>query len=243
MIPVQHVQQSPHRRSGFTLVELLIVILIISMLLSLVTVAGWRAIVKAKETAIKAEISQIDMAFRAYKSKYGSYPPTVSQAEFNRHARKAFPRYSGTYDVTSLDVAEAVVFYLRGYNANPTTPFNFSSGQQFEEPLFDFDRTRLADADGDGNPEYYPEGLTQPYLYFAADNEDYTGQGSGSGLPYQSSAAGGWMNPDSFQIVSAGADNNFGNTGNKFWPSGAGTNQFDRDNLTNFANKRLEDGE
>lgn len=244
------------RPSGFTLVELMIVILIISMLLAMISVAGWRAIVSARQARIRAEIGNLDLAFRAYKSEYGAFPPNpVDTINSDRHFRKAFPRKPASNSPPAgIDAAEAVVFYLRGYNANPTDPFNFSSGQQFKEPLFDFDRTRLLDADGDGNPEFYPDGCTQPYVYFAANNGVYTytdsggstqNLGTGGARPYGfSGPAGGWLNPTSFQILSAGLDNDYGaNSTSKAWPSLNNCNQFDRDNLTNFAERPLEDGQ
>jgi len=87
-------------RPGFTLVELLVVIVIIGILVGLMVAAVIPAIRTAKNAAISIEINQLDTALRAYKEKYGSYPPdfadigtTAGQARVVRHLRKAFPRY------------------------------------------------------------------------------------------------------------------------------------------------------
>ncbi len=58
---------------------------------------------------------------------------------------------------------------------------------------------------------------------------------------YASSTSGGWMNPDSFQIICAGQDNDFGNNRARAFPSGGNYNPADYDNLTNFSTTRLED--
>jgi prepilin-type N-terminal cleavage/methylation domain-containing protein len=64
-------------RSAFTLVELLVVITIIGILAALITAAGAGALKKARQTKIKAEMDQMDMALQTYKDTAGSYPPNA----------------------------------------------------------------------------------------------------------------------------------------------------------------------
>lgn len=71
-------RQLPTRRMGFTIVELLVVIAIIGVLASLTTVAVFGAITKARNATIKTELSQLDMALEAYRTKMGEYPPDFS---------------------------------------------------------------------------------------------------------------------------------------------------------------------
>ena len=65
-------QRSTHRsvRSGFTLVELMVVILIISVLSALLTMAVSRGIGAAKRTRNRVEISQLAAAVDAFKAYY-----------------------------------------------------------------------------------------------------------------------------------------------------------------------------
>ncbi|MBN2295885.1 MAG: prepilin-type N-terminal cleavage/methylation domain-containing protein [Pirellulales bacterium] len=98
-------------RRGFTLVELLTVIVIIGILAGLISAAAIPAIRAAKRATIKAEIAQLSASLEAYKTKFGDYPPdfagvndgnqtstTPLEADMRdavlRHFRKAFPKYT-----------------------------------------------------------------------------------------------------------------------------------------------------
>jgi general secretion pathway protein G len=57
-------------------VELLIVIAIISVLLSLISSAVWKALVTANRVRNQNEISQLSTAVESFKQKFGIYPPS-----------------------------------------------------------------------------------------------------------------------------------------------------------------------
>jgi len=93
-------------RPGFTLVELLTVIVIIGLLVGMITAAAIAARNSGRRASIRMEIAQLDASFGAYKDKYGDYPPDFSfvndpnprlqkigRDSVVRHLRKAFPRY------------------------------------------------------------------------------------------------------------------------------------------------------
>ena len=100
---------------GFTLVELLMVLIIVGILVSLLTVAVSYAIRAAKQAFITTEISQLDATLQGYKNDNGGlYPPCMaipmpssstptspSRIDlFNQALRKRFPRYTGDYVAT-----------------------------------------------------------------------------------------------------------------------------------------------
>jgi prepilin-type N-terminal cleavage/methylation domain-containing protein len=137
-------QCSTANRSGFTLVELLTVIVIIGILAGLVTAAAVHATGTARQFAITNEIAQLGMALEQYKIKFGEYPPDFagimsgdatirSNAKLAviNHIKRAFPRYRivgtdvttqwnnlnadiATVDINRLGPAMALAFWLGG---------------------------------------------------------------------------------------------------------------------------------
>ena len=94
-------------RRGFTLVELLMVIIIISILAGLITATAVPAMRKAKNFTITNEITQLTMALEQYKQEFGDYPPDCAglqhadtqknaKQDVLNHLRKAFPRFRVT---------------------------------------------------------------------------------------------------------------------------------------------------
>ena len=96
------------QRGGFTLVELLTVIVIIGILAGLITAAAVPAIRAARRATIQTEIGQLNLALDDYKIKFGDYPPDfagvndsdtasngirdTARNQVLRHLRKRFPR-------------------------------------------------------------------------------------------------------------------------------------------------------
>ena len=62
-------------RRGFTLGELLVVIVIIGILAGLVVGLSGTASYKMRESRTRAELVAIETAIEAYKAKFGHYPP------------------------------------------------------------------------------------------------------------------------------------------------------------------------
>ena len=88
------------RPAGFTLVELLTVIVIIGILVGLTTGVVIGARTRAAQAGIAMEISNMDTALRAYADKYGEFPPdfmginsTAGRNLVLRHLARVFPRY------------------------------------------------------------------------------------------------------------------------------------------------------
>src|SRR5271166_4437333 len=61
---------------GFTMVELLVVILILAALIALLLPALNGALRTAKNAAVGGEINQLAQALASFKARYGDYPPS-----------------------------------------------------------------------------------------------------------------------------------------------------------------------
>lgn len=125
-------------RSGFSLIELLVVIVILGILMSLLipAITGMRR--TAQENAVGAEIAQLDQAVTRFKGRFGVEPPSsltipTSLAGWSAEDRQKVLRIwdqfdfatlggLGAYPTTAIHLngAESLVFFLGGVNANPT---------------------------------------------------------------------------------------------------------------------------
>jgi len=268
-------------RRGFTLVELLTVIVIIGILASLITAAVIHAQSAALNAVVATQIGDLSMAVEAYKNEHGEYPPDFTDgAAVTRHLRTAFPKYdynqfandlSTNYNLNlgNFDAASALVFWLgglpevkpgggdpwmpAGFHADPAHPFR--PGLPRNKPFYQFKSEQVRRQDGSGSLRIYPQGTDQgPLVYFRASRSAGTGLygyggascspgGFGVCVPYRAPGAGAWRNQKTFQIISAGADGNFGSgaAGSRVSKTFAGFSQHDYDNITNFSAGTLED--
>lgn len=166
-------------RSGFTLVELLVVIIIIAALITLVVPAliGGRTTMQIAQA--KTEISNLDTAIAAFKNEFGVHPPSrfvippsadqTNQSQ--RILRRIWPQVQGDGGLVApssgpvtLNGAECLVLFLGGtfevdangrftylgFSKNPRTPF--AKGGARIGPFYEFSAIvdRLQDLDGNG---------------------------------------------------------------------------------------------
>lgn len=188
------------RASGFTLIEILVVITIIGILVALVAPALVGAKRQARVKACEADINGIKAALEVYYSRFGDYPPSSLAA----------------YGVTVNDTNngnEAMVACLQ------TTLKNGPFGDWKE------DRYQNLDSDeatknvtnwwfGDNQLRELVDDWGNPYVYF--HNRDYAkpekvGKYTINGetvdcVPQKSEKTKTWHNPRTYQLWSCGPD-------------------------------------
>jgi prepilin-type N-terminal cleavage/methylation domain-containing protein len=71
-------QWSGSPASGFTLIEMIVVMLIIATLAALITTAGFNTFERARKVQAKNDVTQIVTAINAFYTEYGRYPVTLT---------------------------------------------------------------------------------------------------------------------------------------------------------------------
>lgn len=91
-------KSTKHTRSlGFTIVELLVIIVIIAILVA-ITIVSYSAVTRnSREQALTADLQTTSSELQKYKSQKGSYP---TASEFNASIKKATTAGSTTYTYT-----------------------------------------------------------------------------------------------------------------------------------------------
>jgi prepilin-type N-terminal cleavage/methylation domain-containing protein len=171
-------------RRGFTLVELIVVIVIIAILMALILPAISAVRISVQEKAVLTDMTQLDQAITSFKNRYGVEPPSslnvpTTAAGWSTEDRQKILRIWDQFDFStlggmtypaapiSLNGAECLVFFLGGVNStpsgtptligfskNPRTPWS-TAGENRDIPFYDrFDVDRLVDVDGDTALEF-----------------------------------------------------------------------------------------
>lgn len=102
------------RRNAFTLIELLVVVAIIGLLVALLFPAFSYARQVAKKTKAKAEVKQLDLAFRAIQSDYRGWPTAPVNLS------STLPPGGGT-------VGSTIIGFLKGGNSRGAIYMEFDA--------------------------------------------------------------------------------------------------------------------
>jgi hypothetical protein len=222
-------------------------------LASLLLAAVFRALTVVKQVQNRNEISQLAAAIASFKTNRGvdyvpssfsgSDPTGASQQFWNA----AFGGNAGAPPAVSLQGHQCLVFFLggvqqngtcMGFSSNPRNPMAAPfAGEIRIGPFYTFNAARLMAnggyADIYGSPFAYFSTTGSINSYNPGDCAGVVGAGGGSSpIPY-SSPGGGYVMPNGFQIISAGADGVFGSAG--VWPSTTMTRPGGYDDISNFA--------
>lgn len=229
------------RRRGFTLVEMLAALTIAAILAGVMVKGGMMVVGMASNVLIVWEIAELNDAVEDFAVQFGDYPPDFhDQAAAIKFIQIHFPKCppQNYPSLAGQSPASALYFWLagpsgQGFSTDPTNPFA-SGGERRLGPFLRFAPNRVKTQ---GNvSQYFPPQVLHaaPYVYFRAGTKGYQGnEGYTSAHPYRDSQTRQWINADSFQILCAGQDGQFG-AGNHF-PGGDNYDKFNLDDISNFS--------
>ncbi|MDO4859196.1 MAG: type II secretion system protein [Thermoguttaceae bacterium] len=229
-------KRSYNRRAAFTLVELLTVVIIIGFLAGMVAGTAPAVMRSVKSSAIRSEIQQLSMALEAYKAEFGEYPPDgTDSSAVTKHIRRCYPDATST-SIQTVTPETALYIFLGPHCANPKTPFDTSSTNR-TKGFFEFDKARL------GSNKFVPSGCNEPYRYLKARGATGNKSYPTNYVAYKD-VNGNWYNPETYQIVSAGLDDDWGPTGQVTVQQSTFNNANTKgglDNVVNFGKKTIKD--
>jgi prepilin-type N-terminal cleavage/methylation domain-containing protein len=190
------------RSAGFTLVELLAVLVILSilMLVLLPRLAGFGE--RARERTTKAFLSQLSAAIGEYEDRFGDYPPS-----------QFLEKWGPPPNTTNLG-AECLVLSMWSPEwtgtSLPEDRFVNTDGDETKKALSRIPKLALLELKDEwGNPIAYfhrrDYGRQDQYVL---TRDDETGESTAKART--NPATGTWFNPQSFQLISAGVDGEFG---------------------------------
>ncbi len=105
-------------RPGFTMVELLVVIVILALLMALLLPAIQGAIKTARNAAVSAEINQLAQALADFKNRYGDYPPSrmlLCEDGFWRAPGTSPASSTSDTDITNAALVQRSISFMRKF--------------------------------------------------------------------------------------------------------------------------------
>lgn len=184
-------------RAGFTLIEMLAVILILSILMGVLLTSMFGAKQTANEQLTKARLSLIEAALGSYEGETGDYPPSSLDDALAS---------SGAAENRGIEALVATIMKppFDGLGLSDELLANVDGDTQAGEQLFEL-------VDLWDNPIAYfrrsDYGKSQTYLTFdTATGEEIENEVQARKSP----KTGRWANRQTFQLISAGQDGRFG---------------------------------
>lgn len=195
------------RQDGFTLIEILAVIAILGLLMGLAAVGIGKFRQRGNIAATRARIETLQLMIQKYESKYGGQPYD-SLAQYKVQASNSFNEgiealYVGLHKKDFAEGATLDENLLSNTDEDSTaTAYHRVAG--FNNSLFE-----VKDAWGNPIAYFHYTGYGKRQTYRMADPGDPENPDQEVSA-MQSKTTGTWVNPDSYQLISAGPDRIFG---------------------------------
>jgi prepilin-type N-terminal cleavage/methylation domain-containing protein len=196
-----------HRAAGFTLIEILVVIVIIGILAALTLVGVLAAIGQSRVSATQTLIDQLRSACENYRTRWGDYPPSTLADPVIR-ARVPNDTNNGAEALTAClssqnkggilwQPSDAEAYGNIDDDKAETNVTNWYFGDNQLREILDMWRRPLTYMH---HKDYARASAPVAKYVFTAKGEEFTIK------PSKTEATKTYANPDKFQIMSAGKD-------------------------------------
>lgn len=127
-------EKRKHARAGFTLIEILLVVVIIGMLATIVAVNVPKNLEKARVNKVRADIQGLGVAIQSYYMEEGKYPTSLDQltAGDDPYLTQAIPKdpWGGTYQYTYPSSHKPFKYDLQTANPDGKVIANWNMDQK-----------------------------------------------------------------------------------------------------------------
>lgn len=192
---------SNRRQAGFTLLELMVVIVIVGILMGALVMSGVGAFNDAEKKETSVRLDNLSNLILEYRTIEGDFPD-------NR-----LPRNASSNSINSCAEALVLAFFDPGYTGSLPKQhwLENTDGDSSSRQLTTFGNKQLFEiVDGWGNPIMYFESLRY--------NESVTCMAGYDGIYEEQTVTaarnektGSFLAPSGYQLISAGPDGEFGN--------------------------------
>lgn len=121
----------PARQPGFSLLELLLVMVLISLLAALVMPVATNSVIRAKEATLKENLHVMRKALDDYYADHGKYPDSLTQLSEQRYIRQ-----TPLYPLTERSDTWAEIRAQKGVGDNGIIDVRSGSDQKSAEDGF-----------------------------------------------------------------------------------------------------------
>lgn len=159
------------RRPGFTLVELLVVIVVLGILVALLVPAIIGAVRTANSAAVSADIGNLTNAIQAFKDRYGDFPPSrIYLIESGNYSVANFDRLFGAGNWNPVVRDRSLRFLRKFFNR---VQLNTTTDAAVTGMSYDFNGNGVATRGG--NPEFYVLEGHECLVFFLGGIPSYSG--------------------------------------------------------------------
>lgn len=160
-----------HATKGFTLMELMVVLIIIGILFGIIFTGASYIFSAQAEKKARAEVISISLALDKFKNEEGDYPEADSSKSIEERGKILFMSLSGWFDIEGNDVPVTE----RGLSYLPKDSFTLGENNGDSIEPYTLSGDQLLGNIGDGLEIFLIDPFGNPYVYEYPRSDGHSG--------------------------------------------------------------------